>query len=231
MGFGSLIHAAVEQWGREEMERGAPETNPTAVVKDMHAALDRYVRTRIGDHPLPGVVLQIAMAKHRLAALGPVQADRASAGWRIRSIEQFHGVGHDADVRSKKFPGRKGLYLTGKIDRVDVHETHGYQALDYKSGRKAIGADQAHRRGRVNDKRWVDLQLPLYRVLLRGTGIEVPADGLGYILVPPDASQCRIDIASQWTETMLEEAEEFAAEIVETITSGKLLAAAEEHLA
>jgi len=230
MGFGTLIHAAVEQWGKEEMDRGAPETDPAAVVKDLHAALDRYISEHIGDHPLPGVALQIAMAKHRLTALGPVQADRARAGWRIHSIEQFHGFGHDADVRSKKFPGRKGLYLTGKIDRVDVHDTHGYQALDYKSGRKAIGADRAHRRGRGKDKLWADLQLPLYRVLLRGTGIEVPASGLGYILVPPDASQCRIDVATQWTEAMLDEAEEIAAEIVETITSGKLLAAAEEHL-
>ena len=112
-----------------------------------------------------------------------------------------------------------------------MHETHGYQALDYKSGRKATGADGAHRKGRGKDKTWRDLQLPLYRVLLRGTGIEVPAGGLGYILVPPDASQCRIDIAANWTETMLEDAEKYAAEIVETITSGRILEAAEEQLA
>ena len=231
MGFGNLIHAAVEQWGKEEMDRGVPETNPDSVVRDMHAALDHYVAQNIGDHPLPGVALQLAMAKHRLSALGPVQAVRAVEGWRIHSIEQFYGFGGDADVRSKKFPGRGGLYLTGKIDRVDVHETHGYQALDYKSGRKATGADGAHRKGRGKDKTWRDLQLPLYRVLLRGTGIEVPAGGLGYILVPPDASQCRIDIAANWTETMLEDAEKYAAEIVETITSGRILEAAEEQLA
>lgn len=231
MGFGMLVHAAVEQWGKDEMDRGAPETNPKSVVSDMHAALDRYVDEFIGDHPLPGVALQLAMAKHRLSALGPVQAARARDGWRIHSIEQFYGMGSDADVRSKKFPSSSGLYLTGKIDRVDVHETHGYQALDYKSGRKATGADQAHRRGRGKDKAWVDLQLPLYRVLLRGTGIDVPADGLGYILVPPDASQCRIDIASKWTDEMLDEAEERATEIVSIITSGKLLEVAEGHLA
>ncbi len=225
MGFGNMLHDSLEQWGREELDRDAPTTDAERIASDMCHALDHHIKTTFGSIVAPGVRLQVAMARHRLAALARVQAARASAGWRIHQIEHFFGPPKFADSPWPIFPNDKGLYLTGRIDRVDVHETHGYQALDYKSGRKAEGPDKVHR----TKNGWKDLQLPLYRVLLRSIGIEVPSHGLGYVLVPPQESLCRIAIA-RWTETDLNEAEAEAAEIVRIVSQGRLLEVAEASL-
>ncbi|MCH2140214.1 MAG: hypothetical protein MK100_04180, partial [Phycisphaerales bacterium] len=96
-----------------------------------------------------------------------------------------------------------------------------------KTGKTAKGAKASHwtrRRG------WIDLQLPLYRALLRSIGIDVPASELGYILIPAAGDDCGFDIAS-WTDADLVEAEDEAAEIVRIITEGELLAHVEESFA
>jgi len=226
MGFGTLVHDALEQWGREELSRSSPTTDVVTITKDMHAALKTFVAERFGAHAMPGVRLQAAMARHRLTALARVQADRANLGWRIHQVEQSFGPKKylGFDFESVIFPDKTGLRLNGRIDRVDIHEDHGYQALDYKTGRTAEGPDAAHGNEASG---WSDLQLPLYRVLLRSIDIDVPANGLGYILVPPDAFKCRIDIA-KWTESDLADAETLAADIINVITSGQLLEKAAE---
>jgi RecB family exonuclease len=225
MGFGTMLHDSLEHWGRQELDQDQPTTDAAQIVKDMSRALELHVEKTFGKTVAPGVRLQVAMARHRLTALAHVQAARAAEGWRIHQIEHFFGPPRFADAPWPKFPDEDGLYLSGRIDRVDIHDTHGYQALDYKSGRSAEGPAKVHK----NRNGWKDLQLPLYRVLLRSIDIEVPSNGLGYVLVPPQASMCRIDIAN-WTDAELEEAEAEAAEIVRIVTQGQLLETAEASL-
>ncbi len=225
MGFGTMLHDSLERWGREELDRDVPTTDAERVATDMDHALNQHIKTTFGSVVAPGVRLQVAMARHRLSALARVQAARASAGWRIHQVEHFFGPPKFSDSPWPMFPEDEGLYLTGRIDRVDLHETHGYQALDYKSGRKPIDPNKVHR----TKNGWMDLQLPLYRVLLRSIGIDVPSHGLGYVLVPPQESQCRIAIAD-WTQADLDEAELEAAKIVRTVSQGRLLAVAEASL-
>ena len=68
---------------------------------------------------------------------------------------------------------------------------------------------------------WIDLQLPLYRVLLKSRDIEVAPDGLGYISLPPDSSRSGFKLAD-WSATDIEEAEETAAEVIRIIKEGRL---------
>lgn len=224
MGFGTLVHDALEHWGREELDRTDPTIDAAVIAKDMHAALQTFVTARFGPHAMPGVRLQAAMARHRLSALAGVQAARARCGWRIHQVEQSFGPLWYSNFESVMFPGDAGLKLNGRIDRVDVHEKHGYQALDYKTGRGGESPEKVHGNEASG---WKDLQLPLYRVLLRSIGIQIPVDGLGYILVPPDATKCRVDIAG-WTDADLADAESCAAEIIKVITSGQLVGKAKE---
>ena len=219
MQFGTLAHDAVESWGRAEREASTPTTDPETIEQDLHAALDGFVGSRFGPHPLPVVRLQAEMVRHRLSVFARHQAARAAAGWRVHSIEWNFGMHQYADHPSPRFPDDNGLFLTGKIDRVDLHDEYGYQALDYKTGRKAEGAAKSHR----TKNGWFNLQLPLYRVLLGSIGIEVPPCGLGYILLPPTDAKCGFDIASKWTDNDMAEAEATAAEVIEVITSGRLL--------
>ena len=123
------------------------------------------------------------------------------------------------------FPAKDGLPLHGKIDRVDLHEEHGYQALDYKTGSKPENPVKTHQ----SSKGWKDLQLPLYRVLLRDIDIVVPPQGLGYFHIPPDSMMCGVSMAT-WSEKDLEGAIEEAERIVRIITSGSLLAEVEASL-
>ena len=100
----------------------------------------------------------------------------------------------------------KAPLLTGRMDRIDVHEQTGQCViLDYKSSDAGDGPEQVHRRS----GRWVDLQLPLYRHLARGMGLEGPLQ-LGYILLPRDTAKTGFAIA-EWGEVQLAEADEVAA--------------------
>jgi RecB family exonuclease len=226
MQFGTLVHDALETWGRAERSASTPTLKSSVIENDLHAALDRFVHDRFGSRPLPVVRLQAEMVRQRLSVFARKQAERAAAGWRVHSVELYFNKHRKADHPPPRFPNADGLLLTGKIDRVDVHDTYGYQALDYKSGQKADGAKKSHwspKRG------WFNLQLPLYRVLLGSIGLGVPASGLGYVLIPPTEADCRFDIV-KWTDADMDAAEATAAEVIETITSGRLLRVAEESI-
>ena len=214
MGFGSFLHDVLEQWGRLELKRDRPSDDASRIEDDFMEILDQHVLQRYGEHQLPGVRLQIEIARHRLSAFAPMQAQRGKEGWRIRMVEaEFGPRGLEAPL----YPDSDGLYLHGKIDRVDQHEVHGYQALDYKTGARGEAPEEAHQ----NRNGWIDLQLPLYRFLLRSRGIEVAPNGLGYISLPPDSSRSGFKIA-RWTLSDIEQAEETASEVIRIIKEGRL---------
>ena len=227
MQFGTLVHDVLEHWGAAELASGKTSCDLDKIEHDLHAALDTHVLKRFGESPLPMVRLQAEMARRRLSIFASKQAARALEGWQIHAVEMSFGNARHNDHPAVMYPDKSGLLLLGTIDRIDHHEAFGYQALDYKTGKTAKGAKASHwtsRRG------WIDLQLPLYRALLRSIGIDVPASGLGYILIPAAGDDCGFDIAS-WTDADLVEAEDEAAEIVRIITEGELLAHIEDSFA
>ena len=91
-------------------------------------------------------------------------------------------------------------------------------AVDYKTGSSVDSPEKAHRSG----SNWKDLQLPLYRFLLESIDLEVPPAGLGYILLPPDPLHTGFHLAS-WKMKDMDDAFEAARDIIEVITSGRLL--------
>lgn len=220
MGFGSFLHEVLEQWGRREIKREVPSDDASCIEVEFMEILDHHVLDRYGEHQLPGVRLQIEIARHRLRAFAPRQAQRAMEGWRVRMVEADFGPrGFDPPL----YPDADGLYLHGKIDRVDHHEQHGYQALDYKTGSRGETPEEAHR----NRNGWTDLQLPLYRVLLQSRGIEVDPTGLGYITLPPDPARSGFRLAD-WSLADVDEAEATASEVIAIIREGRLKQAVSE---
>lgn len=219
MEFGSLVHEALERWGRDEARRseggGAPETDPVRIEEALLAQLDAACAARFAPDLRGTFQVQLAIARERLRAFAPVQARWASSGWRIRHVELVFGVHQGAHPSPQV--GGTGIRLTGRIDRVDEHPEHGFAALDYKTTAEPEDPEEAHRRPKG---RWIDLQLPLYLLLLRSLGITVDPKRLGYVSLPSNPSLTGIRLARRWDDAFAAEAEREAVRIAGLVAAG-----------
>ena len=204
---GSLLHAVLEAFARDTVLRES--TDAGAITRFAIARLEALLEGQYGTRwPLPVSVLADAV-RVRLAAFANVQAARRKEGWQIRHAEiPFR------ELLGKPFClDADGPEITGKIDRLDFHETGRWCIIDYKTSAKAqtpadahlaslrknatwppdfacivpdnekqheidlectenfAGHDAAGEKKRA--RRWVDLQLPLYRYLT-GLALGVP---------------------------------------------------------
>ena len=220
MGFGSLVHAALEAWGKAEAERTAageaPTTDQERIERDVLAAFDRIRRGQFVPDVRGAYEVQFALAIERLRAFARVQSGWAGLGWSV------HGAELVFDTFGGAIPapliGPSCVRLVGRIDRVDVHPELGYAALDYKTSSEAERPEGAHRQPKT--KRWLDLQLPLYRVLLRSKGIEVPPAQLGYFALPSNPSDAQVLLAEEWDDAFALEAEAEAGRIAALVEAG-----------
>jgi len=217
MGFGSLVHAALERWGLEECARAAPTVDASAVERDVLAAFDEVRATTFSRTVRGAYEVQFALACERLRAFALHQARWASQGWKVARVELGFGIGGPGGIEAPLI-GDVSLRLTGRIDRVDLHPEHGHAALDYKTSAEAPDPDRSHRR---RDGRWIDLQLPLYRVLLRSVGITVAPSRLGYFALPSNPDAAGLRMAHDWDEAIVADAEEEARRIARLIEAGQ----------
>ncbi len=169
-----------------------------------------------GTDALPAVRLQVEQLRVRLHAFAVWQAKWRRAGWSIVGVEcRTPDGGTPFPVDGEPFT------ISGRIDRMDHHPEHGWALFDYKTGDAGDSPEATHRRGR--EKRWVDLQLPLYRHLLaevRDASGSTPFSGtaadevqLGYILLPRDSERVG-ECFAEWTGDQLDSADEQAREVV-----------------
>jgi len=153
------------------------------------------------------VHVQVEQLRLRLDTFAEKQAEWAAAGWRIEHTEVSSGQ-HHAELIVDGQP----MQLTGRIDRIDVNMATGERIVfDYKTSDTSKRPEDAHqRRGE-----WADLQLPLYRHLVRALAIEGPIR-LGYITLSKDTS--RVDfLQAEWCDADLEQADQRAHEIVRAV--------------
>ncbi len=232
-GFGNLVHAALERWGREEIDGGRRAEDAAAIEREVCRHLDELVAVAYPKSRAPALRVQVALARRRLARFAQIQAGEASNGWRLHLVEaSFSKKPSGRSVQAPRLPAADGLYLTGRIDRVDVEESTGrFRALDYKTSAKGDSPAVVHLRKRKSEDgtsgdEWVDLQLPLYRVLLRSLAqrIDVGVGQLGYFNLAPTAEKSQVSFldAPRVTEELLGKAEELATDIVRRILAGEL---------
>jgi RecB family exonuclease len=199
--FGLLAHAVLGEFGRDPAARSTDAGQIGAVLDRI---LDRQAARRFGKEPLAAVRVQLEQLRRRLQAFAEWQAEWARQGWRIEYVE----TGPDAEDAILAVDGQP-MSLRGRVDRIDRDESTGRRIiLDYKTSDVAKGPDQIHRRG----TQWIDLQLPLYRHLVAGLGIELPVR-LGYIVLPRDTGRVGC-LEAAWTDAELDEADRAAAEVV-----------------
>lgn len=219
MDFGTLCHAALEAMGREPALRDC--TDAAVIRKFLLGALDRKAAAVFGAaHTLP-LLVQLESARQRLSRAAEIQARERAEGWVIVQVE--HGFSIEVG----------NLTVTGKIDRVDRHETTGaVRVLDYKTSDKPVAPRAAHIRNRRLDEAlpefvlvagddreaWCDLQLPIY---LRALAAEFPGSITGgYFNLPKASTETGIALWEDYTLTLAESAWEAANGVAAAIRAG-----------
>lgn len=207
--FGTLAHEVLAAFGRSDLAR---ETDPQRIADFLMATLDERIARRYGKKPGVAVILQCEQLRYRLEHFAYWQARQSAEGWRIDARFTENALSATLEVDGEPF------VIEGRIDRVDVHDTHGYRVVDYKTADSPKSPDDMHRRGPVNAKEWVDLQLPLYHHLIAAHGVDGPVS-LGYVQLPKDVSKIGFDAAT-WSESELVDATEKACRIIQLIRAG-----------
>lgn len=201
--FGSLIHDVLNEFGQSAyVDATTPEPIEAFLLKNLSSiATTRFGRTRSAT-----VAVQLQMVQNRLTAFAHWQAQTASEGWRIQHSEKALAYEEFADSEGRK------VVLAGRVDRIDQHQLTGqWRVIDYKSSERADPPETTH----MKKKEWVDLQLPLYRLLVRSLGVYDNLE-LGYVHLPGDLSKVGASIA-KWTDADLASAEETAKQIAARI--------------
>jgi ATP-dependent helicase/DNAse subunit B len=203
--FGNIIHEVLRQFGEHET---ATSTDASTIVHFLNRAARKYVDRRYGEDRPPAIDVQSAQLQDRLAAFAAWQANWAREGWQIQYVE---ATCDDPPAELFISPETK-VILRGRIDRVDFHpEKKQWAVFDYKTSDTPKPPDKMHRQG----VEWIDLQLPLYRHLIRSLDIEDPV-ALGYIVLPKDVQKTGV-LWAEWDEATLAEADEVAMQTAERI--------------
>jgi ATP-dependent helicase/nuclease subunit B len=231
--FGSLVHEALERFGKETPN----ESNSEKIEHAVFGHLDAIVYTMFGSSPSPAVRIQIEAAKMRLRGFARVQAEEFAAGWRIVATERkLDAVGEN--------PFQIGpLNLSGKIDRIEKHDQSGaWRILDYKTHTKATAPAKKHFGSRLSSewlpaaevdyidggkskaKRWADLQLPLYRHILGhwyGAGIGERPIVTAYFTLSADPEETAVKEFSELSDDIFASAMRCATEITRRVHKGE----------
>jgi ATP-dependent helicase/nuclease subunit B len=230
--FGTLLHEAVEKFGRETPHEAEPATIERLVLSH----LDESVHRLFGPSPSPAVRIQVEAAMLRLKAFSRVQSEVVAEGWRIVSTERkLEAVGENPLLIGP-------LRLSGKIDRIEQNILTGaWRVLDYKTHAKVIPPSKKHFGPRLskewlppalveyhdgrrqNTKRWADLQLPLYREILRhwhGAEIGDMPVLTAYFTLSADPAETAVQEFIELNEEVMASAMDCAKEIAERVHSG-----------
>jgi ATP-dependent helicase/nuclease subunit B len=211
-GFGTLMHAAVEAFGRDPETRDLTEAE--AIHRALEAKLAAHFRERFGRTPGGSLLLQRETARARLRAFAGAQAQLRAQGWSILEVE---GALPEIAIA-------EGFTLRGRFDRLDANrERTRFRVYDYKSFARAqhpqdrhVGRSKADRelgyfevpstaksgKGAAQGRRWRDLQLPAYDWALTA-GHPAVGQGtleLGYLCLSGEANPAVVQVWSEFTD-------------------------------
>lgn len=225
--FGNLLHDVLQHFGRDpEAKEIRQSVKSEAIFEYLGDRLSKLAAARYGKYPRPAIKVQVELARSRLSALAAWQAERTQNGWQI-----VHSEDEQKQLRVPWDVDGKPIELYGRIDRVDYHpETGTLCIFDYKTADSGPSPGDVHVRRKT--KEWVDLQLPLYRHLVRS--LKLPTKRidnervqLGYVLLCKDTRHIGASLA-QWTPEELSGADEIARQVVRSIRKQGFWPMAEE---
>ena len=217
MDFGSLIHAALHAFAQNQRFRQSE--NEREIAQFLQNQAEQWISERFGEDPPLQVTIQLDAARQRLAAAARVQVQLTQDGWEIFQSEM-------------PISGNlNGMKVSGRIDRIDRHRQTGQiRIYDYKSTEIAGLPEKIHFGSPGNNppewaialingkrKRWTDLQLPLYRLLLPEEHASALSVEIGYFNLPKATSDTGIQIWDSFSQDLLSSSEKCAGGVIESI--------------
>jgi len=181
--FGTFIHAGLQRFGEDSSVNSSSDIS--LIENFMFEALEEVVIEQLGKNASGKIKVQVELARFRLREFAKHQAMSAAEGWKIVCTEVF--LEKELEVEGKNFT------IRGVIDRVEIDGDGRIRILDYKTG--STTANKAH----FKRDCWIDLQLPLYRLLLSEISELRSADTskdnvvLGYFKIGDQESTSGID--------------------------------------
>jgi ATP-dependent helicase/nuclease subunit B len=219
MDFGNLIHNVLQSFA---LNKSAKDFSDEGKILDfLNSDLDKIIKKRYSTQQHLSLTIQIESMKNRLAKFAEIQTEETKKGWEIIESE-FELEGEI-----------EGMKINAKIDRIDRAADGSIRILDYKSLDVPLKPRKAHigsaREGDIpsyeyvgKNQCWIDLQLPLYQILLSKSGLfENRKISCGYFNMPKALADTKIEIWDELDENMLESAEICAKGIVRDIKLGK----------
>ena len=210
--YGDLIHGALELFGKS---RYRDEADPRRIERHLVDYLHQYASQHYSQSSSTAVQIQLAQAERQLGAVALAQARRIADGWRIEQVEASVGPEQNARIVVDGEP----FNIRGRFDRIDVcprGDKKIWSILDYKT--HGHPPEKKHLKKTDQGLQWVDLQLPLYRMMVPFLGIDAdPADvSLGYFNISGKEGETKINEAS-FSDALLEQAEELIHDCIRRI--------------
>ncbi len=217
--FGSLAHTALQKMGESDMWQ---HNDPDAIAAFLVDEVEKVVAQRFPYPPPLPVQIALDAARQRLRQAAHVQVTLTRAGWEMINTETHYQM------------QLGGLPLRGIIDRVDRHRDTGQlRIIDYKTSDSETSPIAAHLAPLRDDtpefaqaefagkpRRWIDLQLPLYHMLLQTNGLLTDDAELAYFNLPKAVLQTGISPWEAWTPNLLTSARTCAEAVVKQIQDG-----------
>jgi ATP-dependent helicase/nuclease subunit B len=212
--FGDLVHNSLEIFGKSEAKDEADER---VIEEALLESLDQFADEYLGSAPAPAVRLQIEQARRRLRHVAKVQSQWRRAGWHIEQVEASVGEHNHAGI---DVDGQR-MIIRGRFDRIDRHDDGRWAILDYKT--HGHSPRKKHLRKWGDSYRWVELQLPIYRLMipyLVGGDVDPASVALGYFNVSEKEAETRINEAD-FTAAEFAAADELIIRCIRDIWAGR----------
>lgn len=197
--FGDLIHNSLDRYGDCDDKN---ETSEKRIYERMLHHLHAYADEHYGGDASSAVAIQVSQAERRLKAVAARQSERIAQGWVIHGTEESVGPKQNAGI----MVDGKLMPVKGRFDRIDHHpQTGRWAILDYKThGHKP---EKKHLKKTEAGETWIDLQLPMYRMMAPFLGITVPPAEveLGYFNISGKDEETKINIAN-FSESLIADA-------------------------
>lgn len=242
MDFGTLTHHALE--GLKDYFESVPNENEIYSLLCQHLA--KEINKRYGEYPSLSILQQKASIERRLKRVAHLHVDELLDGWRIYKVEQkFYmdscGSKNSADWevlagKDEPLKGENSIRIVGVVDRIDYHAERGtYRLYDYKTSEK--GPKVLHLKKSTvrmeeypeffffdqsgNTMRWMDLQLPLYKIWAEKTLLSKEAHRLevGIYNVPAKEEKIGPNMWTELDDELVREAGICAGRILEDLLS------------